>query len=74
VADDFSHALGDVSEARLAAAINYRATGSCPVSTMALNNGIAFDKPGTGTAADSVTTTGAGTIERPQRPGLVKLR
>jgi carboxyl-terminal processing protease len=30
VADDFSHALGDPLEGRLAAALNYRATGVCP--------------------------------------------
>jgi hypothetical protein len=27
VADDFAHALGDIAEGRLAAALNYRATG-----------------------------------------------
>ena len=31
VPDDFSHALGDVNEGRLAAAIAYRNTGACPV-------------------------------------------
>ncbi|MCW8856438.1 MAG: S41 family peptidase [Kangiella sp.] len=30
VADDFDHLLGDEQEARLAAALNYRETGSCP--------------------------------------------
>ncbi|MGI9025184.1 MAG: S41 family peptidase [Burkholderiaceae bacterium] len=30
VADDFAHALGDVNEGRLAAAIAYRNTGACP--------------------------------------------
>ncbi|HTJ44846.1 MAG TPA: S41 family peptidase [Kofleriaceae bacterium] len=30
VADDFTHALGDPSEARLAAALQLRATGTCP--------------------------------------------
>lgn len=30
VADDFGHALGDPLEGRLAAALNYRATGVCP--------------------------------------------
>jgi carboxyl-terminal processing protease len=30
VADDFSHALGDPAEARLAAALSYMATGRCP--------------------------------------------
>ncbi len=32
VADDFTHALGDPAEARLAAALNYRATSSCPAT------------------------------------------
>jgi hypothetical protein len=30
VADDFDHALGDAAEARLAAALQYRSTGTCP--------------------------------------------
>lgn len=32
VADDFTHALGDESEARLAAALSYRAGTGCPVA------------------------------------------
>jgi len=31
VADDFSRDLGDTSEAMLAAALNFRATGACPL-------------------------------------------
>ena len=30
VADDFTHALGDPAEARLAAALQYRGDGTCP--------------------------------------------
>jgi carboxyl-terminal processing protease len=30
VQDDFDHQLGDINEARLAAALQYRATGTCP--------------------------------------------
>jgi carboxyl-terminal processing protease len=33
VADDFTHALGDPAEARLAAALGYRANTSCPPAT-----------------------------------------
>jgi carboxyl-terminal processing protease len=33
VADDFTHALGDPAEARLAAALEYRRTALCPVPT-----------------------------------------
>jgi len=33
VADDFTHALGDPAEARLAAALGYRNTGACPLPT-----------------------------------------
>jgi hypothetical protein len=33
VADDFTHALGDPAEARLAAALNYRNTNTCPAAT-----------------------------------------
>jgi carboxyl-terminal processing protease len=32
VADDFGHALGDPAEARVAAALAYRANGSCPAA------------------------------------------
>jgi C-terminal processing protease CtpA/Prc len=32
VPDDFTHALGDPAEARLAAALAYRATGACPTA------------------------------------------
>ncbi|WP_377158458.1 S41 family peptidase [Roseateles sp. UC29_93] len=32
VADDFDHALGDTSEAMLAAALQYRANGTCPAA------------------------------------------
>jgi C-terminal processing protease CtpA/Prc len=41
VADDFSHALGDPAEARLAAALNYRDTATCPApSGFALLRGV----------------------------------
>jgi carboxyl-terminal processing protease len=33
VADDFTHALGDPAEARVAAALNYRNTSSCPAAS-----------------------------------------
>jgi carboxyl-terminal processing protease len=35
VADDFGHELGSLTEARFAAALSYRATGSCPGAPMA---------------------------------------
>jgi carboxyl-terminal processing protease len=34
VADDFTHALGDPAEARLAAALAYRTSGTCPPATL----------------------------------------
>jgi hypothetical protein len=41
VADDFTHALGDPAEARLAAALNYRTASLCPVaSALALSRGL----------------------------------
>lgn len=41
VADDFTHPLGDPAEARVAAALNYRATHTCPVaSSLALPQGV----------------------------------
>lgn len=43
VADDFSHALGDPAEGRLAGALTYRDTGTCPTaSAMALSKGLAI--------------------------------
>ena len=33
VADDFTHALGDPAEGRLAAALNYRSNSTCPAAT-----------------------------------------
>jgi carboxyl-terminal processing protease len=33
VADDFGHALGDPAEARLAAALQFRASGTCPAAS-----------------------------------------
>jgi carboxyl-terminal processing protease len=33
VADDFTHALGDPAESRLAAALQYRANGTCPAAS-----------------------------------------
>ena len=36
VADDFSHPLGDPAEGRLAAALSYRANGTCPPAPVAL--------------------------------------
>ena len=46
VADDFSRALGDPAEARLAAALSYRATGVCPLasSTFAKTGVLQFGK------------------------------
>lgn len=38
VADDFDHPLGDPNEARLAAALNLRAGGSCPSSSSVATN------------------------------------
>ncbi len=38
-ADDLAHQLGDPAEARLAAALGYRATGSCPSGSQALESG-----------------------------------
>jgi hypothetical protein len=36
VADDFSHQLGDVDEARLAAALTLRSSGACPVPAVSV--------------------------------------
>ncbi len=40
VADDFGHALGDVNERRLAAALGYLAGGSCPAPTAVAPGGV----------------------------------
>jgi len=56
LADDFDHALGDENEARLAAALYFRANNSCPSS--ALGTGLS-GKPQTGGMVD-------GAIVKPQ--------
>jgi hypothetical protein len=43
VADDFTHVLGDPAEARLAAALSYRTTGSCPPPSTALRERAGVD-------------------------------
>ena len=45
VADDFSHALGDPAEERLAGALSYRATGTCPPASAMVLRGIAVSGP-----------------------------
>jgi len=40
VADDFNHQLGDKAEARLAAALALRSSGSCPVSAKTTVQGL----------------------------------
>jgi carboxyl-terminal processing protease len=54
VADDFTHNLGDPSEARLAAALTYRATGRCPALALTRRDGV-FDL----SASDGVTVKSA---------------
>jgi carboxyl-terminal processing protease len=49
-ADDFTHALGDPSEGRLAAALAYRANGSCPAQ---MAQGLSSDR----TSASSIEPT-----------------
>ena len=44
VADDFGKALGDPSEARLAAALQYRDNGTCPPAPSAARRGAALTK------------------------------
>ena len=55
VADDFSHDLGDVSEARLAAALAFRASNnsqsSCPTPPVSSGSGLS-QKPGEASAPD----------------------
>ena len=45
VADDFSHALGDPAEERLAGALSYRATGTCPPASAMVLRGVAVSEP-----------------------------
>jgi hypothetical protein len=46
VGDDFSHALGDPLEARLAAALNYRDAPGCPAASGLAHPGLAKTQPG----------------------------
>ena len=67
VADDFDHALGDPAEARLAAALSYRSTGSCPVSATAL----AQTSPSAGTGEPLLPGKSPGRIGRFLRQGAL---
>lgn len=62
--DDYYHELGDIAEARLAAALYYRATGSCPADS--LN---ALSKS-TGTAKQKALAAGKTDGVIPHRPGM----
>jgi len=46
VPDDFSRALGDPAERRLAAALSYRTTGACPATVMAVEKSALVAGPG----------------------------
>ncbi|MDO6385839.1 MULTISPECIES: S41 family peptidase [unclassified Uliginosibacterium] len=48
VADDFSHELGNSSEAMLAAALTHRSTGSCPTTS------VAFALQSSGSVSDAI--------------------
>jgi hypothetical protein len=62
VADDFTHQLGDQSEARLSAALTLRSTGACPAgSSKALAPGL--DK-----------SQAVPDVEQPYMPGRSPLR
>ena len=58
VADDFSHALGDPAEGRLATALGYRDSSVCPVSTSAAR------PAGVGPAAAHILESRDGTSHR----------
>ena len=45
VADDFGRALGDASESRVAAALQYRIDGSCPAPTGSADTNLAITNP-----------------------------
>ncbi|WP_037469220.1 S41 family peptidase [Shewanella marina] len=58
VADDFEHQLGDSNEAMLSAALNYQATGTCPVISMsAVNYGLKNQDSNTATSDLEVKLT-----------------
>jgi carboxyl-terminal processing protease len=67
VADDFGHALGDPLEGRLAAALNYRATGICPPasSTFAKTTAVQSAKS-TASFSEFAPLSRAGKILRPE--------
>jgi hypothetical protein len=66
VADDFTHNLGDPAEARLAAALAYRANGACPSAFEAQIRGL--DPLG---AVEAVTPKSAWLQNRILTPGLI---
>jgi len=54
VADDLEHALGDVAEARLAAALTLRATGACPAGAASAAARALASRAGTAPAAGTL--------------------
>lgn len=67
VADDYNHALGDVAEGRFAAALNYRANGTCSAATGVTHRVLSNYAPVPGESA------GPALIPR-SMPGTVKVR
>ena len=61
VPDDFTHALGDPTEGRLAATLSYARTGSCPATAIAH----AASTPAA--AAAEAAAQAARTLGRPER-------
>jgi hypothetical protein len=53
--DDFTHELGDENEAMLAAALQYRATGSCPISPVRQSLDLASQNTGAGVRTTDLT-------------------
>ena len=70
VADDFNSLLGDPAEGRLAAALNYRATQTCPAATGMAGN--QFSKPGaTRSLSDELAIR---TVDNPMRENRILRR
>ena len=65
VADDFSNALGDPEEARLAVALSYIEDGSCPSP-----DAVAIGTSGLSGKSDTSKGTTSGTVSTSSAPGL----
>ena len=72
VADDFEHQLGDPAEARLAAALQYRRDGTCPVVSATSRGAVHFERLDEAIVDPSPSLWGESIAVHPRRLPVVR--